>query len=73
VYRGAAIPALQGAYLFSDNCAGSIRALRQTRGNVRQHRALGPEVGGLASFGEDQDGELYVLSLSGEIYRIVQG
>jgi glucose/arabinose dehydrogenase len=70
VYRGAAIPALQGAYLFSDNCAGQIRALRQTRGEVRQHRALGPEVSGLASFGEDQNGELYVLSLSGEIYRI---
>jgi glucose/arabinose dehydrogenase len=73
VYRGAAIPALQGAYLFSDNCAGQIRALRHQRGDVRQHRALGPEVSGLASFGEGQDGELYVLSLSGEIYEIVQG
>jgi len=38
-----------------------------------QQRALGPEVGGFASFGEDQSGELYVLSLAGEVYRIVPG
>jgi glucose/arabinose dehydrogenase len=73
VYRGAAIPALHGAYLFSDNCAGQIRALRHMRGKVQQHRALGVDVGGLASFGEDQNGELYVLSLGGEVYRIVEG
>jgi glucose/arabinose dehydrogenase len=73
VYRGAAIPALHGAYLFSDYCAGQIRALREQSGKVLQHRALGVEVDGLASFGEDQDGELYVLSLGGEVYKIVQG
>ncbi len=73
VYRGSAIPGLQGAYLFSDNCAGKIRALRVRDGKVAQQRALGPEVGGFASFGEDQDGELYVLSLAGEVYRIVPG
>jgi glucose/arabinose dehydrogenase len=71
VYRGTAIPALQGAYLFSDNCAGQIRALRVRGGKVVQQRALGQEVGGLASFGQDQDGELYALSLAGGVYKIL--
>ncbi|MGH2557194.1 MAG: PQQ-dependent sugar dehydrogenase [Actinomycetota bacterium] len=71
VYRGTAIPALHGAYLFSDNCAGQVRALRLQDGRVVQHRALGPEVRSLASFGEDQNGELYVLSLAGGVFRIV--
>ncbi|HEV8420049.1 MAG TPA: PQQ-dependent sugar dehydrogenase [Actinomycetota bacterium] len=71
VYRGTAIPALRGAYLFSDNCGGQVRALRVQGGKVAQERALGPEVGGFASFGQDQDGELYALSLGGEVYKIV--
>lgn len=73
VYRGNAIPALQGAYLFSDYCAGVIRALLYRGGKVVQQRDLGLEVRSLASFGEDQNGELYVLSLSGGVFRIVPG
>jgi hypothetical protein len=37
-----------------------------------EHRDLGPVVQSLSSFGEDADGELYVLSLSGQIYRLVR-
>ena len=73
VYRGAAILALEGAYLFSDNCGGHIRALRFGGGKVRQERDLGPVVSSIASFGEDQDGELYALSLGGDVYKIVPG
>jgi glucose/arabinose dehydrogenase len=73
VYRGTGIPALHGAYLFSDYCGGQIRALRHRRGKVLQHRDLGVEVDGMASFGEDQNGELYALSLAGQVFRIVQG
>jgi glucose/arabinose dehydrogenase len=71
VYRGAAIPSLQGVYLFSDNCGAKIRALRVRGGKVVQQRALGLEVGGIASFGQDQDGELYALSLAGGVYKIL--
>ncbi len=34
------------------------------------HRALGPVVENLSSFGEDADGELYAMSLSGGVYQI---
>jgi glucose/arabinose dehydrogenase len=71
VYRGTAIPSLEGAYLFSDNCGGQIQALRVRGGKVMQQRALGLEVGGIATFGQDQNGELYALSLAGGVYKIL--
>jgi glucose/arabinose dehydrogenase len=70
VYRGAAIPDLVGAYLYSDNCNGTINALVLADGKVTQHRSLGVDAGSPSSFGQDQDGELYVLSLAGPVYRI---
>lgn len=69
VYRGSAIPALVGEYLYTDNCNGRIRALKRTGATVT-NRDLGVIAIGPASFGEDNNGELYVLSLSGGIFRI---
>jgi glucose/arabinose dehydrogenase len=71
VYRGTKIPTLQGVYLFADTYAGNLQALR-LRGDTTEHADLGitaPE-GFVVSFGEDVDGELYVLSLNGGVYRI---
>jgi len=70
VYRGTQIAGLDGAYLFGDLCLGRIEALRVEDGRVVDHRELGPVVENLSSFGEDADGELYALSLSGGVYRI---
>jgi glucose/arabinose dehydrogenase len=72
VYRGSAIPWLEGAYVYGDFCFGELRFLRQRDGQVVEEGTLGLSVGNstLASFGEDADGELYVLSLSeGAIYK----
>ena len=72
VYRGLAIPDLRGTYFYGDHCTGVIRSLRVTNGNADEHRqwSLGTS-GSLLSFGEDADGELYVLSSDGIVYRIV--
>ncbi len=70
VYRGEAIPALVGAYLYGDFCDGAIRGLVQQGGEVVTEAALGVSVPSLSSFGQGQDGELYALSLAGPIYRI---
>jgi glucose/arabinose dehydrogenase len=70
VYRGTKISALRGAYLFGDDCAAPIMALVQVRGKVVQRRTLPISVPSLSSFGEDQNGELYALSLAGPVYRI---
>jgi len=71
VYRGEAIPALRGAYLFADTYSGFVRAIVVEGGEVTQERELFREGDAtIASFGQDADGELYVLGLSGRVWRI---
>jgi glucose/arabinose dehydrogenase len=72
VYRGAAIPELDGAYLYSDLCVGEVQAIRLRDGQVRQID-LDLSVQTPSSFGQDTDGELYVLSLAGGVYRLEPG
>jgi glucose/arabinose dehydrogenase len=72
VYRGTKIPGLRGAYLFGDLCKGRIEALRLTNGKARPRRVLQGIVDQLTSFGQDLDGELYVMSLNDGVYRIEQ-
>jgi glucose/arabinose dehydrogenase len=71
VYRGTRIPDLVGSYLFTDNCDGRVRALRvDDSGDVVLERDLGIAVEGPTSFGEADDGELYVASGTDGIFRI---
>ena len=70
VYRGRRIPGLQGIYLYGDYCSGWVRAARAPGGKVATQRDLGLQVPSLSSFGTDADGELYALSLSGDVFRI---
>lgn len=71
VYRGRAIPALFGSYLFSDNCNGSIRAIQLgPDGAVALDRELGAVIPNVSSFGEDGNGELYVVSQSDGVFRL---
>jgi hypothetical protein len=69
-YRGRNIPALRGAYVFGDLCLGRLEALRLRVGRLSEHWALGPVVPSLSSFGQDDRGELYALSLSGDVFRL---
>ena len=71
VYRGTAIPELVGAYVFGDYCQGRLEAFVLRGDRATGHRFLGPAVDGLASFGEDAEGELYVCALSGEVFKLV--
>jgi glucose/arabinose dehydrogenase len=75
VYRGQAIPALQGLYFFSDFCQGTIRSLRYAGGTanvVTEWPTLKPG-GNVSSFGEDASGELYVLDSGGTVFKVVPG
>lgn len=70
VYRGKKIPALQGAYVYGDFATGLIWCIRY---NADTRAATAPQyfakVPGIASFGEDRDGELYITSFDGHIYQ----
>jgi glucose/arabinose dehydrogenase len=71
VYRGSAIPTLDGAYLFTDYCDGRLRAIRAAGGQTVDERTFDDVSGNsLVSFGTDAAGEVYVLSLDGAIYRL---
>ncbi len=72
VYRGEAIPALQGVYVYGDYCTAALWGLTATGGELAAEGDLGASVpeNTLSSFGEGPDGELYVLSTAGTVYRI---
>jgi len=71
VYRGRRIPWAAGLYFFSDYCSGWIRSFRYTNGAVTELKEWRlPKVNSVTSFGEDAEGEIYVLSQNGSIQRI---
>jgi glucose/arabinose dehydrogenase len=71
VYRGTRVASLAGIYVFADHCEGRLRGITQRDGALREQAVLGPVVEQPSAFGEDAEGELYVLSLTGPVYRIV--
>ena len=71
VYRGEAIPALVGTYLYADSCSGRIWGL-DAGADVPQPRLLASTGASIVSFGEDDAGELYVTDIAGgTISRLV--
>ena len=66
VYRGTRVAVLQGLYIFGDFCSGEIWGFQ--RGKTQLLLATDLQI---ASFGEDQDGELYLVGYGGEIFQIV--
>lgn len=80
VYRGAALPELSGTYFYGDYCTGLIRSFRIESGAaVDAHdwttvlrTSAGGTMQGLSSFGVDARGELYLVLLGGEVYRLAR-
>jgi hypothetical protein len=73
VYRGSAMPDLQGHYLYADYCGGWVRSFRFDGGAAVDHREwqIG-DVGRVTSFGMDGAGEVYLTSSNGRVYRLVR-
>ena len=70
VYRGS-MPEWNGIYLYGDYCTGYIWGLIRTEGgNNWQNQLLFETNQRINSFGQDESGELYILSDSGEIYKL---
>lgn len=71
VYRGEALPDLQGVYFFGDYCFGTIWAsYRDASGAWHTNVFMDSHVT-ISSFGQDESGELYVVDHSGTIKRLV--
>ena len=72
VYRGNRLPSLWGAYVYADYCSGSIWALRQDDDSVTDQRLIASLDRQITSFGQDREGNLYVLTQNSGIYELVE-
>jgi glucose/arabinose dehydrogenase len=72
VVRDRGLPALYGRYIYGDFCAGELRSLEPAESRARDDRSEGLNVPSLSSFGEDNQGHIYAVSLDGPVYRLVQ-
>jgi glucose/arabinose dehydrogenase len=75
VYRGAALPHLDGVYLFGDYCSGTIWGLwpdDDAETGWTRNVVLESDLN-IASFAVDRDGEIYVLAFNGPIRKLVSG
>ncbi|MFT3765441.1 MAG: PQQ-dependent sugar dehydrogenase [Minicystis sp.] len=74
VYRGKAIPNFVGTYLFADFVSQGVWSLAVDPGTgkpvVTQINTAGPN-GSWVGFGEDNDGEVYLVDINGPIYKLV--
>ena len=70
VYRGKQNDSFNGVYIFGDYNTRLVWGLRQTEGVVTQVVELGTAPGGIASFGLDQQGEIYLVTYSGFVYHV---
>ena len=69
VYRGSDMPTFYGRYIYGDYGSGRIWALSFDGSSVTANEEVA-SLSSISSFGEDRDGELYVLSIgSGAVYR----
>ena len=74
VYRGSALPAMQGTYFYADFCAGFMRSFRYQNGTPTEQTEwplLHPAGGFVTSFGEDAAGELYVMTQGGGLFKLI--
>lgn len=84
VYRGKALPFLDGRYFYADYCTGLLRSFVWTKdpgsptapGWAREHWDWKSSIdrrgilSQISSFGVDHDGELYIVELTGTIYKL---
>jgi glucose/arabinose dehydrogenase len=72
VYRGVHFPLLRGGYVFGDFCSGRIWIVSATTASPAVPTLLPVTVPSITSFGQDEDGELYVVSQDGTIDELIE-
>ena len=80
VYRGAAVPCLQGSYFFGEFSLGRVWSFRYDGASLTDFAERtaefdppGPDtLANITSFGEDGEGELYIVTYGGTVYKVVE-
>lgn len=73
VYRGEEIPDLDGVYLHGDFCESTVRGLRLDGDTVADSRTWDLGLVQLQSFGQGDDGEIYLLLAGGPVLKLSGG
>lgn len=71
VYRGKSLPAWFGVYIYGDYCTGNIWGLLQNSDGSWQNELLFELPAYITSFGQDEVGEIYLVSITGVVYRLM--
>ena len=71
VYRGKSLPEFFGVYIYGDYCTGNIWGLLQNPDGTWQNQLLFELPAYITSFGQDEAGEIYLVSITGEVYQLV--
>ena len=71
VYRGVAIPALKGLYVFGDFGSGHLWTLQETQPGTWSRAPLLSAGFNISAFGRAGNNELYVLDYTGKLYKLV--
>jgi hypothetical protein len=72
VVRDRRVPALRGRYLFTDFCNPAIRGFKPRPGRIDGSRPTGISAPQISSFAEGAGGRVWLSSLAGPVYRLVQ-
>lgn len=71
VYRGKRFPSLVGSYLYADYVTGNIWRIDRNNQGGYDNRLASRSGRTIASFGEDDNGEVFSMAFDGALYRIV--
>ena len=80
IYRGSEISELYGRYIFGDYCTGKVWSMQINNGkssDLQNHTddillGIGKKEFYLSSFGQDQNGEIYIIDYNGTIYKLIE-
>ena len=75
MYRGKRVPELVGSYLYADYVTGRIWALKydEAQRKVLASRSIAGNIQPVMSFGEDEAGEVYFMTVNGRFFRFASG
>jgi glucose/arabinose dehydrogenase len=71
VYRGKALPNLNGYFVYADYVTGKLYALKYDGKVVTENRSIPSSNLPVMAFGEDANGELYYMTPIGAIFKLV--
>jgi hypothetical protein len=70
VVRSPSLPDWAGIYIFGDYCTGAVWGLLRTATDTWEMEGLFQSGARISSFGEDNQGNIYLIDLGGDVFRL---